>query len=788
MKFSENWLREWINPNLTTEVLLERLTLAGLEVEAVEPVAGQFNQVVVGEVLAITPHPDAEKLHVCEVNIGEIEPLTIVCGAANVKVGMKAPTALVGAQLDSHKIKKAKLRGVTSHGMLCSAEELGLAESSDGLFALAEEAPVGQDLRDYLQLEDNSIEISITPNRGDCLGIAGIAREIGVLTKQTVNKPPMMPVADQITDTFPITLENPTACPRYVGRIIKNVNINAPTPLWMQEKLRRSGTRSINAVVDVTNYVLLELGQPMHAFDFNKLQGGIVVRMASKTEKLTLLDEQTVTLDEHVLVIADQQQAQAMAGIMGGLESAVGETTRDIFLESAFFNPDQLAGCARRYGLHTDSAFRFERGVDPQMQRLAIERATALLLAIVGGQPGPVSEIVSEDDLPTAPTITLRSARIYRLLGQSLDATEVTDILTRLGMQVNEQADGWQIIPPTFRFDIHLEADLIEELARIHGYQQIPTCLPHTEAQMTAQPDVRLENLQTALTQRGYQEAITYSFVDPALQTLLTPDLTAIALANPLSQELSVMRTTLWSSLISILQHNQKRQQPRVRLFETGLRFIAQGKDIAQEKMLAGLISGTRWPEQWGLNNQQVDFFDMKADVEAILQLAHLSNVQFSTINHPALHPGQSAAIHHENKYLGVLGALHPRLIESWDLIAPIYVFELQLADLLNPQIPTWREISKYPSIRRDLALVIDENITAQAVLTLVQQTASELLVNYQLFDLYQGKGIESGKKSLAISLIFQAFSRSLTEAEIDEEIKRILYSLEQNLDAQLRK
>jgi phenylalanyl-tRNA synthetase beta chain len=795
MKFSENWLREWVNPSISTDELTEQFTMAGLEVDSVEPVAISFNKVVVGFVNSVEPHSDAKKLSVCQVNIGEENSLQIVCGAQNVQAGMRVPTALVGARLDKMKIKKAKLRGVESYGMLCSAKELGLAESSEGIMPLPLNAPIGEDVRRYLQLEDVSIDIDLTPNRGDCLGIEGIAREVRLLTGAPITVPDCSPIAPSITDSFPIEIQAPQACPRYVGRIIKNINAKAPTPLWMQERLRRCGLRSISAIVDVTNYILLELGQPMHAFDLACLSDGIQVRMAQTNESLILLDEQIVKLDQQTLVIADHKQPLAMAGVMGGLSSAVTTTTQDIFLESAFFAPQHASGTARRYGLHTDSSHRFERGVDPNLQRRAMERATALLLEIVGGQPGPVIEVVDETTLPTTPTIELRASRIQRLLGQSLPTAEVSEILNRLDMKVQFQDETWRIQPPSFRFDITLEADLIEELARIHGYNHLPSQAPMGRLTMPKSANLTVSEIQAVLVQRDYQEEITYSFVDPELQTQLDPETQPITLANPIASDMAVMRTTLWAGLLSALLYNQKRQQTRVRLFETGLRFIqSENQQLQQEPMIAGIATGRRWSEQWGENEELIDFFDIKSDVEALLNLAtqdgrKLSEVyRFIPATHPALHPGQTAAIYRGDSLLGLIGAVHPNLVQTLELTPPVYLFELRLAPLLTTQIPTFKEISKYPSLRRDLAIVVNKDISAAQLIDCIKQSATDILIDWQLFDVYQGKGIEPSQKSLAIGLIFQAFSRNLTDSEVDNVVGQIVSTLSKKLGATLRK
>ena len=782
MKFSENWLRELVNPSISREELVAQLTMAGLEVDAIEPVAAVFNKVVVGEVVSIDPHPDAKKLQVCTVNIGA-EPLIIVCGAANVHVGMRAPTALIGARIGKIKIKKSKLRGVLSYGMLCSAEELGLADSSEGLMSLASDAPLGEDLREYLNLDDVSFDVDLTPNRGDCLSVAGIAREVGVLTRTAVTFPNISNITAGITDSFAVEIQNKQACPRYVGRIIKNIDAKAATPLWMQERLRRSGLRSVSAVVDVTNYVLLELGQPMHAFDFSCLSGGIQVRMAKAGESLTLLDEQTVKLDEQTLVIADEKQALAIAGVMGGQASAVTDSTTDIFLESAFFAPEYAAGCARRYGLHTDSSHRFERGVDSQLQANAIERATELLLEIAGGEAGVVIEKVA-DTLPVAPNIELRAHNIKRILGKSFEANDITEIFTRLGMKVEGGDSSWQIQAPSFRFDVSIEADLIEELARLYGYNNLPSQAPKSRLIMHSSRNKTVNQLKEVLVQRGYQEAITYSFVDSKLQTQLNPELKSINLANPIASDMAAMRTSLWSSLLPAVQYNQKRQQSRVRLFETGRRFIqSQTEGLLQELMIAGIATGTRFAEQWGAEQQSVDFYDVKSDIEALLN----PDDCFKADQHPALHPGKTAAIYRGDEYIGIIGAAHPSLIKQLDLITPVFLFELKLAPLLQNKPHKFQELSKYPNIRRDIALMVPQDVTAAQLMDCIKEIAPEILIEWQLFDVYQGEKIDSNKKSLAISLIFQAFSRNLIDQDVETVVEQLLNNLETKLGAKLR-
>ncbi|EIJ42675.1 phenylalanyl-tRNA synthetase, beta subunit [Beggiatoa alba B18LD] len=796
MKFSEQWLRTWVNPQMTTTELVDCLTMAGLEVDDVETVAPAFDNVVVGEVLTIERHPDAEKLKVCQVNTGTESPLTIVCGASNVQAGMKVPVALIGAVLPNDiRIKKSKLRGVESHGMLCSAKELGLAETSNGLMPLPADAPIGISIRQYLNLDDSSIIIELTPNRGDCLSIQGIAHEVKALTGVTLTAPEIPAIPARITDTFHVHIENSQGCPRYLGRVVRGINPKATTPLWMQERLRRGDIRNINPIVDITNYILLELGQPMHAFDFNKLQGGIIVRLAKQGEKLTLLNEQSIALDPQTLVIADEHHPLAIAGVMGGAGSGVTDDTVDIFFESAFFAPQQLAGCARRYGLHTDSSHRFERGVDPQLQRIALERATALLLDIAGGQAGAIIEVADDAQLPKPATVTVRQQRIQTLLGYSFTAEQITDILHRLNMHVEQQGDTWQVTPPSYRFDIAIEVDIIEEIARVYGYHNIPARPPRGNFVMQAIPSVNLQQLREVLIQQGYYEAITYSFVDVDLQKQLTPHHAGLALANPIAKrqdnptaiDMSVMRTTLWTGLLQTAQYNLTRQQSRVRLFETGLRFIPTAEGLKQERVISGIVTGSRYPEQWGLSQLNTDFYDIKADVENLLAVSR-KTYRFTASTHPALHPGQTAEIYQDDVLVGIIGALHPQLQQQLDFTQPVYLFELQLATLSHAETPVYNDVSKYPSVRRDLAVVIQHTVTADKVLACVRQAAPDFLTEVNLFDVYQGKGIEDGKKSLAIGLIFQEISRNLTESEIDKTLEQILSSLEHQLDAQLRK
>ena len=791
MKFSEQWLREWVNPPISTTELAAQLTMAGLEVDAIEAVAGEFDQVVVGEVLSLEKHPDADKLRVCQVDVGDKAPLQIVCGAANVHAGMKAPVALIGATLPGElKIKKSKLRGIESFGMLCSAKELGLAETAEGLLPLATDAPVGQSIREHLQLDDVSIELGLTPNRGDCLGLEGIAREVAVLNRLDVSGPPIKPVEATIKDTFAVKLTAEADCPQYCGRVIRGIDPMATTPLWMQERLRRCGLRSLSPVVDVTNYVLLELGQPMHAFDLARLQGGIDVRHAKQGEKLLLLDGQTIELQAGTLVIADANRPLALAGIMGGEESAVHAETVDIFLESAFFNPLSIAGKARSYGLHTDSSHRFERGVSTDLQLRAMERATRLLLDIVGGKPGPIVHVASEAHLPVRNAITLRVARVGHVLGNELPSDEISDILTRLGMHLASNQTGWAVTPPAFRFDITIEEDLIEEVARVYGYNRLALECPVSPMQMGRLPEAHLalRRIRQVLVDQGFQEAITYSFVDPRFQQMLDPGVTAIALANPISAEMSVMRTNLWAGLAQAVQYNLNRQQNRLFLFECGLKFVQQPTDLKQEMVIAGLLTGTAVPQQWGEAKRPVDFYDVKGTLELLFELTGCSqSVNFISGQHPALHPGQTAQILRDGEHVGWLGAIHPQVAKSLDIDQTMYLFELTTDSLQRGSLPAYQAVSKYPAIRRDLAIVVDRSVSAQNVQDCVRKAAPQTLLKVELFDMYTGEGIDSGRKSLALGLTLQDLSRTLTDSDVDAVVERVISALQSDFRATLR-
>lgn len=790
MKVSEHWLREWVNPPLISQELAEQLTLAGLEVAAITPVGGSFTQVIVGQIVAIEPHPNASRLQVCHVDIGAAMPLTIVCGAKNPRVGLKVAVAQVGAQLANNVlIKEAALRGVMSQGMLCSSSELLLSESAEGILELPHDAPIAKDLRDYLQLDDHCFDVHITPNRGDCLSVKGLARDIAAITASPftsvlIDKTPVL-----ISDKMPIQLEAPELCPHYCGRIIRGINPHALTPLWLAERLRRSGLRCIHPVVDISNYVMLELGQPLHAFDLAKLDTTICVRLAKTGEKLTLLDDKTVVLDNISLVIADKTQVHAIAGVMGGLHSAVSATTQDIFLESAFFTPAAIAGRARHYGLNSDAAYRFERGVDPAITEIALERATQLLLQIVGGKAGPIQQVKQPSE--PSPAILFHLAHLKKCLGFSVPEKQIALLFQHLGIDFipTKEQDVWQVTAPTWRFDLALEVDLMEEVARITGYQKIPLAMPYASLKFLPQPDNQfpLSRIKKLLVDRGYHEAINYSFTAAKLQNLIDPQ-QSLRLLNPLSHELSVMRTSLWPGLLNSLRYNQQRQCLSLRLFETGLCFQYHDNELQQIDYLAGVASGDNLPEQWGITNTPLDFFTIKSDIEALFALTgQLTEIQFMPGSHPALHPGQSACLQQAGKVIGHVGALHPKLMAELDLIGPVYCFELLTTALTNVTLAYFKRFSKFPLVRRDLAFWIDEKYPAQTILDKAKVEGGEWLNHCYVFDVYYDKVSEKKKRSLALALYWQHPARTLVDTEVDALMQKLIATLQSSFAIQLR-
>lgn len=790
MILSESWLREWVNPDLDTHELAHRLTMAGLEVDAVTPLAEGLSGVVVAEIVAAQQHPDADKLRVCSVNTGS-DTVQIVCGAPNAEVGLKAPLAQPGAKLPGGvKIKKAKLRGVESQGMLCSAAELTLSDDHDGLLALASDAPVGTDISEYLNLDDRLIEIGLTPNRADCLSVLGVARDLAVVVDLPFSDEEAVPVEPMISETFPVTVLSPEKCPRYLGRVIKDVDINRPTPLFMVERLRRSGIRSIDPVVDITNYVMLEIGQPLHAFNLEALEGGIVVREAQPNEALTLLDGQARDMIEGTLMIADEVKPLAMAGIMGGQGSGVDKQTRHLFLEAAFFTPELMAGRARHYGLHTDASHRYERGVDPELPYRAIERATTLLLEWVGGKPGPITDISATEHLPPRAGVTLRASAIEAMLGIEVSADEVTRILKGLGFEVvhDAAAQEWCCTAPSWRFDMGLEADLIEEIARIFGYDNIPTqpVQGASQAGANSEATASLAEIRYRLVSRGFNEAITFSFVSPGAQALFNPDWVPVSLKNPISSDLAVMRTSLLPGLAGAAAHNIKRQTTRIRLFETGLRFLPQDSGLAQTPTLALILCGARSPEGWSTQSDAVDFYDLKGEIEALLAAAAMPLV-FRPAVRPGLHDGQTAEVMVGETVIGVAGRLHPTAASELDLPDKTFVAELDLAEVLQRAMPDYHDISRYPEVRRDLAVVLDKQVAASAAVDLVKAAAGEYLDDVVVFDLYEGEGVAENEKSLAMGLTFRDQSRTLTDEEVSNALAQVIDSLTEKLGARLR-
>lgn len=791
MKISENWLRTWVNPAIDIDTLSDQLTMLGLEVDELAPVAKPFTGVVVGEVLTVEQHPDADRLRVTTVNIGSGEPLQIVCGAPNVRAGMKAPVATIGAVLPGDfKIKKGKLRGVESQGMLCGASEIDLEDKIDGLLELPADAPVGVNIREYLKLDDNVIDISITPNRGDCFSIRGIAREIAVINQLQMNEPEIKSVDATITDEKKVVISTEGA-PRYLGRVIKNVNVKAATPEWMEQALARSGIRTHSILVDVTNYVLMELGQPMHAFDLAKIEGTVEVRQAEPQEKLQLLNDQEVELQEDVMVIADDQKALAIAGIMGGLASSVTDDTTDIFLESAFFAPLAIAGRARRFGLHTDSSQRYERGVDFELPLIAMNRASQLIQELAGGEFGPITIAEKSDLLPKREAIELKQAQVDQLLGYQVAAEFITDALTRLGCEVTVKADGeWSVVPPSHRYDMAIYQDLIEEVARIDGYDNIQISLPSMDVQLAKYQDrFEIAQLRQTVVTLGYQEAISFSFADAKLEKQLNPQVNPLMLANPISSDLAAMRSTLLSSLIPCVQYNLNRQQSRVRFFELGLRFDYQDansiQDLMQIPTLALIAVGSREPESWHAKPQPMDFFDFKGEVEEVLAAGRVK-VEYVRSERSWLHPGQSAEILVDGKSIGYLGRLHPSLENELDL-STTWVAELDQAAVLQSYVSNFTELSRFPSVRRDIALLISDNINVRDIQQLIEKTGGELLDSTWLFDVYTGQGVEEGKRSLAFALLWQHPSRTLEDAEIKSGMDNIIQVLENTYQATLR-
>ncbi len=796
MRFSERWLREFVDPPQSLDDLARVLTMAGIEVEAIEPVAPPFGKVVVGRVLEVDRHPNADRLSLCRVDVGDGAPLSIVCGAPNVAAGMKVPVALIGARLPGATIARAQVRGVESQGMLCSAKELGLSDDHSGLLALADNARVGADVRALLDLDDRLVTLKLTPNRGDCLSVRGLARELAILTGAPLRLPKVPPVKPAIPDRRAVRLDAPGACPRYAGRVIRGVNARARTPAWMATRLERSGLRTISPLVDVTNFVMLELGQPLHAFDDRKLEGAIVVRWARAGEQLRLLNGQDVDLAPDLLVIADEKKPVALGGVMGGEATAVVEATRDVFLESAYFDPAAVAGRARRLALASDAAFRFERGVDFAGNVEALERATQLVVEICGGTPGPVGETVER--LPERRAVRLRTARAAKIVGVPFTDAQVDALLKRLQLQHSGGRGEFSVTPPSHRFDLQIEEDLVEEVARLHGYDNIPTRPPAAPLAMLADPESRrgVSDLKRILAGREYFEVVNYSFVDSAWERDFCGNADPVALANPIAAQLDVMRSSLAGGLVANLRFNLARKLERVRVFEAGRCFLRSDaaedpldparavRGFEQPMRIGGLAYGPALPEQWGVPRRRVDFYDVKADVEALLLPRAAA---FAKTEHPALHPGRAAVVILEGEEIGWIGELHPRWQQRYDLPHAPVLFELDVARLLEVGMPAYRPVSKFPPVIRDRAVEVDETVPAEALLAEMTRFRPPVVQEIRLFDFYRGPGLENGKKSLAFRVVMQDTARTLTDEEADAAMAQLTDLLSTKFGARLR-
>ena len=801
MKVSKQWLQSFLLKKIATKKLAEHFTMAGLEVAGIEPVAGEFSDVICAKVLKTTKHPNADRLAVCEVDIGRKECVTIVCGAPNVRANLHVAVALVGAKLPGITIKKSKIRGVESNGMVCSAAELGLSQEGDSILELPDDTPVGKDFRTYMQLDDKVIDIELTPNRGDCASILGVAREAAAQHDCKLEFPKISRVKHKSDEKFSVVLSASSACPRYVSRIIRNIDQkNAVTPVWMSECLRRCGVSPISPVVDVTNYVMLLLGQPMHAFDLDKINGEIDVRFATDGEKLTLLDGKKIELKTDTLVIADKDNPLAIAGIMGGVGSCVDNKTFNVFLESAFFNPYDISGRARKYGVQTESSYRFERGVDYQLQSDAVELATKLLIDICGGDACITAEVCDEKKLPKREDIFLSKTKLDKVLGTEIEDAKVISILKSLYFRVKKSDEHkWRVEIPSHRFDIEKDVDLIEEIARLYGYSNIPDSYYHGRL-YSEQEDEGFKDDQYSLDKkmrllmrdRDYHEIITYSFVDKNEQLLITPDQQMMELVNPITTDMTVMRTSLWPGLLKAMKYNINHQQQRIRFFELGLRFIKINNELEQQHVIAGLIYGNALPEQWGCDVRKVDFYDIKTDVEALVKLvAQNHKVTFHATTNKALHPGRSAQITVNNTIVGFVGELHPSIIKELKIIAPVYLFELQADTLLYSgkmkYVSKYVPISKFPATRRDISILIKRDISALQIMKAVEQKCGNILTDITIFDVYEGENIQIDEKSVALGLTLQHYSRTLKEEDVNDILDDVLASLRDKFGAKLR-
>ena len=791
MKFAVSWLEEWVKPNLSAGDLAHRITMAGLEVDSIEADGEGLDGVVIAEVAGVARHPDADRLSVCTVSTGDADTVEVVCGAPNVFAGMKTPLAVPGTRLpNGMQLRRSKIRGVVSNGMLCSAVEIGLGSESDGILELPADAPVGQPLAEYLDVPDTVIDVDITPNRGDCFCVLGVARDVAALTGQPMTGPDMHPVAASIDSVHPVERPVPEACPRFAHRVVRNFNGKARSPLWMTERLRKSGLRAIHPVVDVTNYVMLELGQPLHAYDLARLQGPVRPRYAKTGEKVTLLDGREVALNEDTVVISDDSGAIGMAGIMGGLSTMVTDETRDVFFEAAFWPQEVMAGRARSYAMHTDASTRFERGVDPAGQARAVERAVELLVMIAGGDAGPLVDDYDERLLPARKSIHLTASRLEQVLGLSIKAERVTEILAALGLEIEEGDDHWNVIPPSYRFDIAMEDDLVEEVARVYGYDRIPEATATASMPLgpVTESAVDMDVVANTLVARDYQEVITYSFVDAELDQVVSGTKTDLILSNPISSEMSVMRSSLWPGMLRVAASNVARQQDRVRIFEIGRTYHGTQSEPREVLRVGGVVLGPAVAEQWSTKPQGVDFYDLKADVETLLAMSGAAeNFTFVGVENPALQPGQCAVVRRGDEFVGYVGKLHPSVAGAFELKSAVYVFELDVEKTFAADIPVASAISKFPAIRRDIAVVVDDAVIGADLVEVVRSAAPELIRNVIIFDIYRGPGIEAGRKSVALGLILQETSRTLTDVDADTAIDTAIQKIKQEFDADLR-
>lgn len=790
MKFALSWLREWVAADLDAEEIGRRITTAGLEVDGIAVDGAGLDGVVIGEIVAAEKHPNADRLSLCQVDAGDGETVDVVCGAPNARAGLRTAFAAPGVRLpDGLKLRRSKIRGVVSNGMLCSAAELGLGSDADGIMELPQDAPVGSNLAAYLGLPDAVIDIDITPNRGDCFSVLGVARDVSALTGVPVTGPALECPTPDIDTVHPVERPEPDCCPRFAHCVVEGIDGTAKSPLWMTERLRKSGLRAIHPVVDVTNYVMLELGQPLHAYDLDRLSGAVQPRRAKGGESLELLDDSTVELSEGTVAITDDSGVIGLAGIMGGKSTMVTDSTRNVFFEGAFWPPSVMAGRARTYGMHTDASVRFERGVDPEQQARAVARAAELLVSIAGGRVGPVIDDFDAELIPERPAITLTSKRLRQVLGAEIPSGEVTSILEGLGLCVTAADDAWRVVPPSFRFDIGMEDDLVEEVARIYGYDNIEEATGTAGLPLEAIPEGRVDTstLAADLVARDYTEVITYSFVPRAADEAISGRKNELVLSNPISAEMDVMRTSLWPGMLRVAELNVSRQQDRVRIFEIGKTYHGSCEAPSEVERIAALVLGAQLPEQWSAKAQRVDFFDIKGDLEALLERTGSRDFRFEAAEHNALQPGQSARVMIGENVVGWIGKVHPRVVKIFDLKRDVFVYEIDMALAFAAELPAAKTVSRYPEVRRDLAVVVDENVASDALVDAIRTSSPGLIRDVRIFDVYRGSGIEEGLKSVALGLILQETSRTLTDDDADAVVTAAVQKIKQDFDANLR-